>query len=335
MVYKLKFFLKNKIPWLYTFALHLYQKINKQRFSEKNKKLGTKNKGKKIYIIRIRRETLGLMGYYMAVLGHLNIAESKGAIPVIDMKNYKNTYLEEEKIGKENAWEYYFFQPTTEVSLDDAYNSYYAILSNLETPFEANPRWFYERVICENKLNKYFNLIKEYIKYQPEVEEILIKNYNELLKPILDKKNKILGIVCRGTDIINFQGHSIQPSLEQSLKYVKILMDKYKCNYLFIASDSNKAIEYFRENLGDKTVIVNESVRYDEFNNKKVNVLSEMKFDRENDKYLRGIEYLTTMYLLSKCNVLFGSLVGSTIGAICMNNGEYEHIEIFDEGVYK
>ena len=54
-----------------------------------------------------------------------------------------------------------------------------------------------------------------------------------------------------------------------------------------------------------------------------------------NDMHQKGIEYLTTMHLLSNCNALFGSLVGSTMGAICMNCGAYEGVEIFDAGMYQ
>ena len=38
-------------------------------------------------------------------------AVKQGYIPVIDMQNGRNTYLEEGKVGRENAWEYYFEQP--------------------------------------------------------------------------------------------------------------------------------------------------------------------------------------------------------------------------------
>jgi hypothetical protein len=38
--------------------------------------------------------------------------------------------------------------------------------------------------------------------------------------------------------------------------------------------------------------------------------------------------------LLSKCCCLFGTLIGATLGAIGMNQGRYEHVEIYDKGKY-
>ena len=59
-----------------------------------------------------------------------------------------------------------------------------------------------------------------------------------------------------------------------------------------------------------------------------------MSFGRENEKRLKGEEYLCTVALLSKCDCLVGSLVGATLGAICMNGGTYSHIDVIDLGQY-
>lgn len=62
------------------------------------------------YIIRCPRSG-GLFNTYNQVAGHIRYALSKKYLPVVDMKNYPNSYLAPEKLGKENAWEYYFEQP--------------------------------------------------------------------------------------------------------------------------------------------------------------------------------------------------------------------------------
>lgn len=331
---KLRYYIQKKFPQLYSALVKINNRVNGYKSREIKAKCGTLNPEKTIYIIRIRRETLGLMGYYMAVLGHLRIAEEKKAIPVVDLMNTKNPYITSKDVGKINAWELYFEQVNTQVSLREAYNSKNVILSNMETPFEANPRWFYERVYLRGEMSFYDDLVKTYLRYNKNTKEKLEEYYNLLFSNILRRGKKILGVVCRGTDLIGFPGHSVQPTIEELCSKVKESMHNFECEYVFMASDSNSAIEYFKTTLGRECVLYNECKRYDAFDKEKNSVLSEMHFDRENDEYLKGIEYLTTMYLLSKCNALIGSLVGSTIGAICMNCGEYEHIEIIDEGVY-
>lgn len=334
MVRKLRFFISNNFPNLYKKIWKVYSKLIKWKSREKKCQLGTMHTDKEIYVIRVRRETLGLMGYYMAVLGHLRISEERGTIPVVDMMNYKNPYLSNENVGCKNSWEYYFEQTNAIVSLEEAYKSKNVTLSNLETPLEANPREFYEKIYLNNQIDRYYELVKKYFKFKSETENILKKNYEQILEPIIKRGQKILGVVCRGTDIIGFPGHSVQVSQEQLLDIVRTLMKKYSCNYIFMASDTDGAIRFFEQHLGKETVLSNEAKRYDEFSAKCANVLSEIHFERENDEYLKGSEYLTTIYLLSKCHALAGSMVGSTIGALCMNCGEYEHVEIIDRGVY-
>lgn len=63
-------------------------------------------------------------------------------------------------------------------------------------------------------------------------------------------------------------------------------------------------------------------------------VLSDVRFNRNDDAYLRGREYLTVVGMLSRCNVLLGSLVGATVGAMCLNGAKFDHVEIIDKGVY-
>lgn len=58
------------------------------------------------------------------------------------------------------------------------------------------------------------------------------------------------------------------------------------------------------------------------------------KFDREFDAYLKGEEYLTEIYILSKCNCLLSSRVGILAAALPMNGGKYEEKYIYDLGLY-
>ena len=334
MIRKIRFFIQKNMPRFYLNLVKINCFFRKIQSGERKRSFGKLNGDKNIYVIRVRRESLGLMGYYMAILGHLRIAEKRNYIPVVDMMNYKNQYLCSDKMGVVNSWEYYFKQTNPIISLEEAYKSKNVVLSNMETPMEANPRMFYEQIYLNGHMEEYYKKIKKHFHFQPEIEKILKNNYDNIFGPIVAKGKKILGVVCRGTDIIGFPGHSIQASKEELLDIVKELMEKYQCDYVFMASDTDKAIRFFEQHMGKTVVLTNDAKRYDDFSEKHANVLSEMHFERENDEYLKGMEYLTTIYLLSKCNVLVGSLVGSTIGAICMNCGAYEHVQIIDKGVY-
>ncbi|MCM1182299.1 MAG: hypothetical protein NC337_02870 [Roseburia sp.] len=62
--------------------------------------------------------------------------------------------------------------------------------------------------------------------------------------------------------------------------------------------------------------------------------LSELGFERENDKYLKGEEYLITIYLLAECDSIITPVVGGGLAAIRINGGKYRHKYIFDLGEY-
>jgi len=40
-------------------------------------------------------------------MGGIQLCLEKGLIPVMDLQSYKNIYLKEEQVGRENAWEFF------------------------------------------------------------------------------------------------------------------------------------------------------------------------------------------------------------------------------------
>ena len=80
-------------------------------WEERNKHFGWKNRNKTFYVIRTRDAYCGIFSIYMTTLARIDEALKNGFIPVVDMQNSFNIYLNKKKIGKENAWEYYFEQP--------------------------------------------------------------------------------------------------------------------------------------------------------------------------------------------------------------------------------
>lgn len=330
---KLRYCMQNKTPRVYLALYKLVARMRRIKSRERKKSFGKLNGDKCIYVIRVRKENLGLMGYYMAILGHIKKAESKKYIPVVDMKNYKNTYLKESEVRKKNAWEYYFCQPD-KVTLDEAYKSKNVVLSDMETPIEAEPRRFYYEIYQKQNMDKYYSIALNEMKFNEKTQEKLDEAFNTIMKPVKMDRKKIIGVVSRGTDLLGFPGHSIQPTTDELIHKTAKYMKEYSCEYVFVASDTDKAIQQFREYFGKEHVLTNDCKRYDQCGVNGENVLSEMHFERNEDEYLKGMEYLTTIWLLSKTDVLFGSLIGSTVSAICMNAGKYEHIEIYDKGVY-
>ena len=98
------------------------------KWREKRTCNGPENPDKTFYVIRYRfmGGIFGLMGYYIP---QIQYALEKGLIPIIDLQNMPNMYLEDDKFGKENAWEYFFEQPYG-FTLKDIEHSKNVILGN-------------------------------------------------------------------------------------------------------------------------------------------------------------------------------------------------------------
>lgn len=75
-------------------------------------------KDKTFYIIAYNGGIGGLFAIYYQILWHIIYAFDNGYIPVVDMQHYYNQYFKDNRIYKDNSWEYYFKQPCN-ISLND------------------------------------------------------------------------------------------------------------------------------------------------------------------------------------------------------------------------
>ena len=82
-------------------------------------------------------------------------------------------------------------------------------------------------------------------------------------------------------------------------------------------------------------ILINDRQFFDhvDFKNSK-NGIWAYGFDRENDEYLRGLEYLSSMNVLSKCDALIAGINTGSQMAYIMNDGEYEHVHFYNLGRY-
>ena len=148
------------------------------------------------YIIRVNLPVNGIFSIITHITGHIRYALSKGWLPVVDMQNYPNVCLAPEKFGKENSWEYYFEQPLR-IGLEQAYSGENVILScNKVHPM---PYWdnniFYDnnhRLVTEWRMLTKLGLLR--------IKEELMKEIMELRAKLFSSKDRVLGVLLRGTD---------------------------------------------------------------------------------------------------------------------------------------
>ncbi len=292
-------------------------------YMETRKTYGSLYSGYIFYVIRIGAITSSLGPMMLWVLKQLNIMEEKGAgyIPVIDFSYFLNGFLETDELEKINPWEYYFEQPT-HFSLQAAYHAQNVILGNADVDVNLGD------FIDDSELQKeYIRLFEKYIHISKRIEKKISAIYNSMIRP----EWKVLGVVFRGTDYRNrtVPGEHRQPGIEDLIAKTKVLMQEWGCDHVFLATEDKGAVEIFKHSLGDQLVYT-EKERYDS----SVMYTQKHHFDREFDRYLKGEEYLTEIYILSKCNCLLSGRVGILSVALPMNAGKYENKYIYDLGTY-
>lgn len=208
------------------------------------KSYGRRNEGKCVYVIRRNNKHVGLCSYMVTALGHLGYADSENMIPVIDMMYHENTYMTFSEIGKKNAWEFFFQQPS-QISLDDAYKSSRVLLSsgmgltkqpNIGVDFFNN---------VDGVLDYWKYIYKKYIKFDPKVKKLMDSEFNRIIL----NGERVLGVLCRGTDYLKLhpKNHPVQPDPELVIKKTAEVFKEGKYDKIFLATEDRTIYEAFKK----------------------------------------------------------------------------------------
>ena len=300
--------------------------VKKVFYGEKRKHYGKDNPDKTFYVINSASTKLGLYAYVLTFSGRINEAIQKGYIPVIDLQNRKNTYLEDSEVGKVNAWEFYFEQPGG-VSLDDIRTSKNVIIGSGEPPKEY-PMKSMEFLTDQSKITYWHELFTKYIRLNAASKEYVETCYNNIFP---HDGERVCGVLARGTDYIMLRPyqHPIQPEPDEIIRKTKEVMEQEHCEYVYLATEDNKIYEMFKAVFGDKLLSMNVQ-RFASTDNKLISdVIKEKKYDRRQ----QGMEYLTTIELLARCNCLVAGRAGGSVAAMVLAGG-YEYAYFYDLGLY-
>lgn len=290
---------------------------------------GELNPDKTFYVmskpIRIKN---GIMSNVLCFIEQLSKIEGKGYIPVVDMRSFPSQYLEDSLIGTVNAWEYYY-EPLSEYSLDEVYSSKNVILGYDSNCYTEN----YEQQYDIGKLSYIY---KKYIRLKPEFRQQIEAEYGRIIGSRLMEcrgNNAVLGVLFRGTDMVSLklEHHSVQPSVEEMIALIKEHMDKWNCRFIYLCTEDARAMECFKSEFGDRLLCTDQR-RFGDTGSK---WLAQINNDRDNDKYLRGTEYITTIELLLRCDYLLAGICSGSVCALIMKDGKYKAVNMVNKGVYK
>lgn len=286
---------------------------------------GSRNPDRTFYVIRCSNEMLGLFGLFNYVIYNLKKAVELNAEPVVDWQYYPNYSIsEDDKVGKENCWEYFWKQLTPEISLDEVYHSKNVIMCSGEYGGSL------AEVLDEKELLRTNDLIHRYIHLNSETQQYVDRCRRELCM----EGKRVLGVLGRGTDFAESKPskHQIVANAEQLLQKMEEKQIEWGMyDLIFVATEDKKILSALQERYGEK-LIYNQKSFVEKTDGQWLNKLYDRR-EFSGKKKEKSLEYLGAIYLLAECDAFIGSVVGGTLGAMRLK-GRYEEHYLFELGAY-
>lgn len=322
-LFRLKF---RVIPYTFRYIFADRVKLHKNHPESKTK-----------YLILQAAEHTGLMTHMLAALGWIRYAIENDYTFLIDTSGDNNLYQSE----KANTWEMFYEQPMFSKSVDDNVvreiinNENYAIAHN-KTRYNLTfvrmvPRWItkvFRSTIPFPEANDFIKkpteqlewekIYSEYIHLQPEIEQYVHNDCDQ----VLSNRGKVLGVLVRGSGYRKDKPymHHIQPEMEDLIAKIDEFQKEYHWDYIYLATEEEQYETLLKKQYPGKIL---------------TNKRTYGKEVTERPGFQAGLEYLSSMCILSKCNMLIAGLCGGSQAAVLMNQHQYEHVYLFDIGKYQ
>lgn len=282
---------------------------------------GNEDEDKIYYVIRSRSHTEGLLSTYFYVLKSLMWAYGNGYVPYVEFKGSTcQYYVEREIYGCDNAWEYYFSQPSSaeNVRIDSKKNVLYS-------------GWtFFDKLHINSVLNREYDKKK----FRKAAEQIMIQPY---IKKMVDESwiqkfqnKKTLGVFLRGTDYVELRpkGHYMQPAIEDVISKIKEFLEKYDIKQIYVVTEDYNYFTEFQKTFGEM-VFSNDENFVRAYTTKDY-----ISTSFEDDPYERGLMYLIRLLLLAKCQYIISSKANGSFFVDMIREQEPIDEYWFDLGKY-
>lgn len=287
------------------------------------KELGDKNPDKNFFVVDGYYDDIGLFTIFSKATAIAKYAKSKGMIPVmrITMSN-KSCYS---NYKKDDIWGKFYEQPEG-YTLDE-------VMSSKHVFFSCG---LYNGSVQTNIMNA-LSADTEDLRWPDGIYNSAVREYiDERIRKFLPKPSKTLGVLARGTDYVNTHlfNHPIHATKEMLCDKIDetIRNSNGTLEYIYLATEDAEYCRYFKERYKERLTYTDQE-RYVTEEDECLGQLHS-KQDNKRDGFLYGVEYITSIYLLSKCDSLIAS--GGCAGvweAVRQNEGRYRSTYIFDLGV--
>ena len=285
--------------------------------------LGNENRGKNIYYIQIGRIELGMFALLKTTLRCLEVADRFHFIPVVKWTDVVAYSVP----GQSNPF-LLFYQPVSDISVESALKSENIAFAN---SWDRAYGPIAESYRCPpEEIERLSRIYQKYLKLQPQLQSRIDRELSELFG---EKPDKVLGVHVRGVDWRKkkIYKHPIAFSEEDYLNKAKEIMKDLGYNKVFLASDSESAVNLFRKEFGEDLIVAQASRTPEGSDLLTI-------YDKSKNGYDIGFEILLDAYALAACDSLLCGVSNVGYGAqiIRLSIGKvYERIFVMDQGFYE
>ncbi|MDD6381010.1 MAG: hypothetical protein PUG04_04895 [Lachnospiraceae bacterium] len=281
---------------------------------------GNKYPEKKFFLVDPVFTMEGLMSICDKLQTPYAYAQANGYIPVIRLTQSEYSVYSDQ--NGEDIWGKFFVQPYGNEANEwvDAANVFMYPFSTVT--FSA--RWLMHRIMKFDDPSfmntRYMN---QRVRDMVDAER----------KKVLTDPEHTIGVLIRGTDytVSHLPGHSVMATPEQVMDKIKEFESTGKYNHIFLSTEDASILETMKQYCGDRLSYTDQR----RFDIKQGELLADKRANRDNDGWLRGEEYLTTLELLSECGTFIAS--GGCCGTTCVMNtagSRFKDTYVFSLGNY-
>ena len=279
-------------------------------------------------IMKMKCLTWGLFAFYKHYLGCCSLLLSKGYIPIVDLKSFKNIFngfnISSLNI---NPYEIFFEQPYGYKLEDVQKKGQKIIYHTCNNHSLLKPSY---NIFKNNILIDYWHNIA--LKYMPIKSEIL-KEANIIRNKLFKGSYNILGILARGTDYITRKpkSHPVQPKIEYYFDDINDMNKNYKYDWFFLTTEDDLIRTKFIKQYGKKIKFYKKG-RNIIYNYKEKEILCFNKKIKGNIVYIKI--YLINIIILSQCLDIITSRTSGSIAAFFFSEG-FRKTKVYFFGSYK
>lgn len=279
----------------------------------------------KYCLIRRNDPVPGLASHIITNLGQVVASLNNGYIPLIDTVNADNIFTSLSNKYGMNAWELYFNQPFGTAYTDLVPGQEIKIADGIPS---FMPTYNMDCILNHDLLKFWRNIMKKYMPISAD----MTNQVNSFLSKLPFRTDaKILGVLCRGTDYTNIRpyNHPVQPSLNLVLSKADEMMEKYQCDYCYLATEDQEILNTFRSKFQGKLLITQDIYYASDI----AESINQTNIDCQIDLHRKNMEYLTALILLSKCQYFIGGRTSGTVVSLLLAD-DFDETYIWNCGRY-